>query len=208
MWRARWLILSRQRFKTRCKWLDVCHGKDSKQDVFCWGKDPRQYVKGSMAVKAKIQDKMSRDGWLILPKKRFKKRCEEPDGWFCQDKDSRQDANGWMSVMAKIQNKTCSVEVKIQDNMWRAQWLSRQRFKTRCKWLDVCHGKDSKQDVFCGGKDPRKVANSPIAVKAMIQDKMWKGWWWSLSRQRFKKRCKRTDGCQGKDSKQEDGSFC
>ena len=37
-------------------------------------------MKGSMAVKAKIQDKMSRDGWLKLPEKRFKKRCEGPDG--------------------------------------------------------------------------------------------------------------------------------
>ena len=50
----------------------------------------------------------------------------------CHDQDLKQDV---------------SVELKIQDNMQRGQWLLKKRFKTRCKRMDDCHDKDSKQDV-------------------------------------------------------------
>ena len=86
-----------------------------------------------MAVEAKIQDKMSRDVWLILPKGN-QERCEEPDG--CQGKNSTQDVKGWV---------VDSVKEKIQDKMQRNGWLSWKRFKTR-GWLILSRG-DPRKDV-------------------------------------------------------------
>jgi hypothetical protein len=70
-----------------------------------------------------------------------------------------------MAVKEKIRNKRMahSVKVKIQEKMWKAQWLSRQRFKTGYTGVDGCKGKNSSQDV----KD--LIVDS---VKENIQDKM------------------------------------